>query len=133
MGRNAEYEITSSVKDGVFEVTLVGELSESNVEKMQRDFSSIIKANGVQDMLVDIRDLDGRFMVESAYRHIERILTDQPNVNIAIVDFPDNLDFASHFEKSTMQSGQSLKCFTDMDAARAWLKSNKEENEGFNP
>ena len=123
MGRNAAYEIISSVRDGVLEVTLLGELAESNVQKMQSDFSSIIKANCVQYMLVDIRDLDGRFMVESAYRHIERTLPDQPNVNIAIVDFPDNLDFTSHFEKSARQSGQSLKCFTDMDAARAWLKS----------
>ena len=123
MRGNADYEITSSVRDSVLEVTLLGELAESNVEKMQRDFSSIIKASCVQNMLVDIRDLDGRFMVESAYRHIERTLPDQLNVNIAIVDFPDNLDFTSHFEQSAMHSGQSLKCFTDMDAARAWLKS----------
>jgi hypothetical protein len=44
-------------------------------------------------------------------------------VNSAIVDLPENADYQSFQEKTSINAGLSYKWFTDIDAARTWLKN----------
>lgn len=123
MGKKSGHNISAFVNKGILEITMTGELIESNVERLQNEVAAIIKAKGVAILLVDIRDLDGRFMLESAYWQVRRPLPDGPKVNIAVLDYPDNSDFISSFESLAIDAGLPIKCFTDIDAARDWLKS----------
>jgi hypothetical protein len=40
-----------------------------------------------------------------------------------VVDIPENSDYQSFHENTAVNAGMKLKFFTDIDAARAWLKS----------
>jgi hypothetical protein len=44
-------------------------------------------------------------------------------VNAAVVDRQENADKGKFLETTAQNAGHSLKFFTDIDAARSWLKS----------
>jgi hypothetical protein len=44
-------------------------------------------------------------------------------VNAAVVDRQENADKGEFLETTAQNAGHSLKFFTDIDAARSWLKS----------
>jgi hypothetical protein len=46
-----------------------------------------------------------------------------PRVNTAVVDIPENTKYQSLNEVTSINAGLSFKRFTDIDAARDWLKS----------
>ena len=54
MAKNAEYQISSSVNDGILEIILTGEVTESTVEKWSNEVIAIIKAKGVANVLQDL-------------------------------------------------------------------------------
>jgi hypothetical protein len=51
-------------------------------------------------------------------------------MNIALVDIPENAAIESFHETTAINGGLSLKWFTDIDAARAWLKSKQINGSG---
>jgi hypothetical protein len=44
-------------------------------------------------------------------------------MNTAFVDIDENASYNSIHETPSIHAGLSFKCFTDIDTARAWLKS----------
>jgi len=48
-------------------------------------------------------------------------------VNTAVVDIPEHADYESFHEITATNVGLSLKCFTDIDEARVWLKSKEKK------
>jgi len=51
--------------------------------------------------------------------------SDRPTINTAFVDIAENASYNSIHETPSINAGLSFKCFTDIDAARTWLKSKK--------
>ena len=72
---------------------------------------------------MDVRAFKGRFGVTKAFNSVRTHPPYRLRVNSAIVDLPENADYQSFQEKTSINAGLSYKWFTDIDAARTWLKS----------
>jgi hypothetical protein len=71
---------------------------------------------------VDVHTLKGRLGVMETYSFV-RSPFEKPRVRYAFVDLPENDGIMSFFETTALNTGLSLRCFTDIDVARTWLKS----------
>jgi len=123
MEKKEKYQISSSVDDEIIEIILTGEFIESAVEELQNKVADIIEAKGSTNVLVDIRTFNGRASIIETYISVRRPLPTILEVNVAVVDRPENAAVISYLETTASNAGRSLKCFTDIDKARTWLKS----------
>ncbi len=120
MEKKAEYQLTTSVNEGMFEIIMTGKVTAISIEKLYNEVTAVIKANGVQNLLVDIRAVEGRFRIAETYLYVRSSLPDRPRVDNALVDVPENANFLSFYEDTAINAGLSVKGFTDIDAARTW-------------
>ena len=127
MEKEEKYQISSSVNEGILEIVLTGETIETEIEKLVNEVISIIRANGLKNLLVDVRAIKGRFGYMEAYSRVRSYPLDLLKVNVAVVDLPENADYESFHETTAQNAGVKLKWFTKIDAARDWLKSKKKE------
>jgi hypothetical protein len=123
MEKKPEYQISASVNEVILEIILTGEVVESAVKNMQNEINAIIQGNGIENVLIDVRAIKGRFGNTSAHHRFRNYLPDFYRINFAFVDLPENADFESFQEVAAKEVGISFKWFTDMDTARKWLKS----------
>ena len=123
MEKKEKYQIASSVNEGILEIILTGEEAEHTCEKIKKDIDNIIITNNVKNILIDCRALKGRIGITKTY---ERVRSYPPEIykhNFALVDLPENAEYQKFHETTAQNAGQRLKFFTDIDDARAWLKS----------
>jgi hypothetical protein len=124
MEKKTGYQILSSVKDGILEIIITGEFTTSDIEKLQYKVADIIQAQGIKNLLVDARAINGpRIGIVENYTAVRRPFPNIPKVNVAIVDLPENADKGDFLETTAQNAGYSLKFFTDIDVARIWLHS----------
>jgi hypothetical protein len=122
MEKNPDYQLSKTVEDGIVEIVFTGEVAASTVETLVNEVLAIRKANNAKALLVDCRKLKGRFGVSEAYYRVRSYPLDVPGRHTAVVDIEENAVFQSFYEAKACDAGLSLKWFTDIDAARAWLK-----------
>ena len=123
MEKKVEYQISASVNEGLLEIVLTGEVEESAVKNLANELINIIKGNGIENVLMDVRAFKGRFGVTKAFNSVRTYPPYRLRVNSAMVDLPENADYQSFQEETSINAGLSYKWFTDIDAARTWLKS----------
>lgn len=126
MEKKAEYQISSSVNEGILEIILTGEVIESDAEKITNEVTAIIKENSIDNVLADVRAIKGRFFTE-AFFCVGNYPPEIYKIKVAIVDILQNANFQSFHEITAKKSGVSFKYFTNKDAARGWLKSKERE------
>lgn len=123
-----QYQITSSINDGFLEITITGIAAGHDFEKMVHELEEILKANGAKKAMFDVRGLTGRIENMEIYRFVRNHPSVIYDTQSAIVDSPEN----AHQETAAKNAGVSLwKWFTELDAARAWLKSSKRLTSSF--
>ncbi|MGD0037178.1 MAG: hypothetical protein ABSC53_07795 [Bacteroidota bacterium] len=118
-----EYQLVTSVNEGILEIIITGEVPMSAVDKLLNEVNAVGKAMNVGAELVDVRYAKGRFGFAESYFHVRDYPADSPIMKIAVVDLAENSDLQSFQETTAKNAGLSLKWFTDIDAARTWLKS----------
>jgi hypothetical protein len=127
MENKAKYQISSSVNNGILEIVLTGEESERTSENMKNDIDNVIIKNNVKYVMIDVRVLKGRLGISETYMRVRNYHTNIHKFHITIVDLPENAHYQEFHETTAQNAGRSYKCFTDMDAARDWLKNKQEE------
>jgi hypothetical protein len=123
MKKKVEYQISSSVNEEIHEIMLAGELASSNIAKLENEVTAIIKTNGVKNLLVDAHSLKNRLNYAEVYYLARNHPPEFYRINIAIVDRPENFEFRSFQECTSINAGLRWKWFCDIDSAREWLKS----------
>ena len=123
MEKKGEYQLTTFVNEGMFEIRMTGKITGGSIEKLHDEVAAVIKATGIENLLVDVSAVDGRFRIAETYLYVIRSFPDKPKVNNAIVDIPDNANYLSFYDDTAINAGLSVKGFTNIDAARDWLKS----------
>ena len=123
MEEKAEYQILASVKEGLLEIVLKGQVAERTVKNLANEMITIIKGNGIKNVLIDVRAIKGRFGLTKAFNSVRSYPPDILRVNSAVVDLPENADYQSFQETTSINAGLPFKGFTDIDSARDWLKS----------
>ena len=128
METKEEYQISSSINEGILEFILSGEILESQINTMLKECNATILASGVKYILVDVRAIKGRYGYAGAYA---RVRSHPPEyygrIKVAMVDLPENSDYRNFHETTALNAGLNVKWFTDIDAARASLKRNKKK------
>jgi hypothetical protein len=119
MDNKAEYQISSSVNEGILEIILTGKATASDYEKMANERDAILKANNAKKVIVDFRALEGRIETTEIYRYVRNHHSVIHDMQFALVDLPEN----AYLETAVINAGLKLNWYTDIDAARAWLKS----------
>ena len=130
MENGTDYQLSTSVNEGILEIVITGEVTEDAVKKLQNEVFVIVKSINSRFLIVDVRALKGRFGFTEAYYPVRSYSPDTARVNTAIVDIEENAAYESFHENTAKNVGRSLKWFTDIDAARAWLKSMQRESSG---
>ena len=121
MEKKAEYQLSSSMNEGILEIIITGELVVSAYEKITNEVSAITKANGVEKALVDVRALNGCLGIAVVYDRVRDYSQHMYKIHFAIVDIPGNDRYKTFHEYTLMKAGMRVKWFTDIDAARDWL------------
>jgi hypothetical protein len=123
MAKKAKYQISSSVNEGILEIVLTGEVANDDMETVMKKIFAFRKSIDTNNELIDVRTLKGRFGIVETYAFIGKIHSNRPRVNIAFVDVIENKVYNSYHEATAIKAGISFKWFTDIDAARDWIKS----------
>ncbi|MBN1848591.1 MAG: hypothetical protein JW932_08395 [Deltaproteobacteria bacterium] len=122
------YQLSTSVNEGILEIVFAGEVTKNTVENIHTDAITIIREQTPRAILSDIRALNGRYedFIEAFFRtrempqHVKTI----PSV---VVDTSKNKAFQSFYETTAANVGITIKWFHEIEPARAWLKSKIQE------
>lgn len=123
MKKKAEYQILTSMSGDIHEIILAGELTAKNIEKLENEVTAIIKSNQVKNLLVDARTLKSRLNNAEVYYRARNHPPEFYRINIAILDLPENFEFRSFQEWTSINAGLRWKWFTDSDSAKEWLNN----------
>jgi hypothetical protein len=122
MEKKPEYQISSSMNEGVHEIVMKGELIQGEHDRMSLDMITLISSMGANNVLVDIRALRGRLSITETYERVRNYPPHMYKTYVAMVDIPENSDYSSFHETTAANAGMKLRFFTDIDTARTWLK-----------
>ena len=123
MGDKPEYKVITSEKDGILALVFSGEVAHDSIGEMDNHINEIIKTNNAQNILIDVRALKGRYGYTEAYFRVREYPSFRLRVNTACVDLPEHADYQNFHENTSVNAGFTFKWFTEVDKARAWLKS----------
>lgn len=123
MGKKPEYKISKSEKDGILELVFKGEVEKDSVGELYKKVYDLTKSTNVNNVLIDLRALRGRFGYTEAYFRVRNYPSDIFKVNTACVDLAEHADYQNFHENTSVNAGLSFKWFTDVYKARIWLKS----------
>ena len=123
MEKKSEYQILSSVNEGIPEIIITGNATGSDFSMMLKEVDIILKTYGAKKAIFDIRALDGRIESTEIYRFVRNNNFLIYGGESAIVDLPENALFGT----AVKDAGLPWKWFTDIDAARKWIKNSKRE------
>lgn len=121
MEKKVEYQISSSVNEGIPEIIITGNAIGIDFSEMLNEVDTILKSNSLKKAIFDIRALDGRIENTEIYRFVRNNNFFTYKVEFAIVDLPENAPFGT----AVKDAGLPWKWFDDMDAARKWIKNSK--------
>ena len=123
MENRAEYQISSSVNEGILEISITGNAIGSVFENMSNEVDAIIKANNSKKVIIDARALKGRLDETEIYRYVRNHHSVIYEIEAAMVDIPEN----DSYKNAIINAGLRFEWFYDIDAARAWLRTLSEE------
>lgn len=118
MEKKESYKISKSMNEGVLEISVSGKVTEHHIPGLQEEFNSH-RAAGCYKLLIDIRSID-ESVDENVLYQIKR-----PKRTIgktAVVDRSEHEQYKPFWEKLTGYSPMEMKWFSDIEAARDWLK-----------
>lgn len=122
MEEKINYQLSSSVNEGIFEVVITGEATTKTIDSMQVEVIKIMKAKNAKALLFDVSAVEGSDRFGAAYFRLRRLPLKLIRLPSAIVDRPENRRYQKFYETAADNIGHSVKFFSDIEAARAWLK-----------
>lgn len=123
MEENTNYQVTTSVSNGILEIVITGELTKYTIDRIHDEVIKIIRENDAKAILRDIRAVKGPNEIGAAYFRVRSIPPDVKKLPAAVVDLSADIVYKSFYETTAANAGQSMKWFNDIEPARAWLKS----------
>ncbi len=123
MEENTNYKLSTSVNEGIVEIVITGELTKNTVDRIHAEVITIIRESNAKAVLCDVSSAKGPHEIVEAYFRARSIPQDIKILPSAVVDRSENWDYKSFYETTAANAGQLMKWFTDIEAARTWLKS----------
>lgn len=128
MEKRTLYQLSSSVRDEIVEIVITGEIPKNALDGLRVEILAILQETKAKAMLLDSRTAKGPTEIIDAYFRARSIPLDvKINIKaVAIVEPAEHRDFQSFYETTAANIGLKLKYFTEIEPARAWLKSELE-------
>jgi hypothetical protein len=115
------------VRDEIVEIVLTGKIAKHTLDRLRAEVITILREKNAKAVLADGRAVKRPNEITDAYFRARSVPLDVKILPVAIVELLENRDYQSFYETTAANTGQSMKYFTDIEAARAWLKSRLEE------
>jgi hypothetical protein len=122
------YRLSASVHEGILEIVIAGEVTKDAMDGLQADAIALIRELGAKAVLCDVRALNGPHNFGETYFRVKGMPQDV-KIWSAVVELPNDVAYQSFHETAAANAGWSLRWFTDVDAARAWLGSKLRESD----
>lgn len=117
------YQVSVSENEGIVEIVIEGEVTGATINNLHLDVMKVIKGRKAIGLLCDIRKLKGyNEDYASAYFRVRTLPSDVKLLPAAIIIEPLDDAFASFYETTSSNAGHTTKMFSDIAAAKDWLK-----------
>lgn len=116
------YTISFKVSGDFLKAELTGSYPMEKFRDISSKIDTVIDANGISKILVDLRNFSGRFGVFDGLNHIEKFRDEVKFLNFAIVDDAKNKHDNDFFENASHNRGYRLLFFYDESEALKWLQ-----------
>jgi len=116
------YSINYKIWDSYLRVDLTGELDLDKFYQVTDDIDSVIDANDIDKVLIDMRKFKQRFGVFDGLNKVETFRQDRKLVQFAIVDIIANKEKNDFFENASFNRGFKLLFFYEESEALNWLQ-----------
>ena len=123
MTKKTEYQLSSSVNEGILEIIITGKITANTVKNIDEEIVALFKTTETRLLLIDFRAVRERLGTTEAYFHVRDCPPELRGVDIALVDLEEDADHRSFYETMASNAGLRTKWFTDINTARNWLKS----------
>lgn len=123
MEKKEKYNIFSFVNNGILEIVCSGKITVHNAEEIMNEIVALQNSMNIKNALIDVRNLEGSLGCAKTHLFVSSILSDKPEIKTAFVDIAENADYNSFHEITATNAGVPFKSFTNIEAARGWLKS----------
>ena len=115
MEEKTNYQLSSSVNEGILEIVGKGEVTETTIDRLHDEIIEIVMTKNAKAVLCDVRALKGPDDLGAACFRVRKI---PPSVKgrpyAAVVDSLENADYQSFYETTAGNVGHLVKFFTDM-------------------
>ena len=118
-----EYELISSIDQGILEVTLTGRGGKEKAVEILLKIADLVKTFQPKSVLIDALLIQDRLDLMDSYHIIHSLPPGTPHLKSAIVDRKENKDISDFCETVSENAGYITRFFTDKEAAWAWLMS----------
>ncbi len=122
MENESEYQLSASVRDGITVVIITGRAGKSTIQEAAGQILAMVKEKNVEGLLIDVRAFKGQRSYTDTYFRVRSYSNDFVSPRVAFVDTEENAEFRAFHETTARNAGLRVKCFTDIEAARKWLK-----------
>jgi hypothetical protein len=117
------YRIKPSVKDGILEIVVTGDLTNFSFDSLVKEVVAIEKTVNVTNEMIDVRKLKGRLGYAEVFNLVKKYPSYKLKMNIALVDIPANAQIGAFHTEMASNAGFNYKWFKSVRAAKDWLKS----------
>jgi hypothetical protein len=118
------YQLSISVNEEIVEIIFTGEVTEDTIDRLHTEVIRGIKGTEAKAVLSDVRALKGHDdAFAAAYFRARSVPPDIRRLPSAVVDLSVDVTYQSFYETTSANVGHLIKWFTDIETARAWLKS----------
>ncbi len=73
MKKKAEYQMASSVNEGILEIIITGKVTSDDTEKIMKKIIAVRKSINTKYELIDIRTLKGRLGISETYDFVRKL------------------------------------------------------------
>jgi len=126
MGDGKKYNVSISENEGIVELVITGEVPDDLVGDMEREVQDMLQAIKPKKVLADVRSLKIHLSVTHTYIRVRNV-PPPLRVKTAVLDIPEHAEFQQYHENTANNAGIPMKAFTDIEKARAWLKSDRND------
>jgi hypothetical protein len=122
---DAAYSFSTSVKEGIFEIIINGELTSDSIPLLMKELNDAVISSKAEKVLVDVRKVQSHFGYAETYLLAVKNPSCFDKIPTAIFHDPVDSRLGSFHEDLMIKNGLLLRWFTDIDMARNWLKKLK--------
>ena len=115
------YKVDVSWDKDVLLITISGKATKQNASEMAKSVFGAQEELKPPKVLIDCTELEGRLSIIETYFHVKEYPKLKHPTKRAILDKPENREFFTFHETTSVNSGVKMKYFTDIDKALNWL------------